>query len=111
MEAKSISQDHRLRDFPHQGLKISAGKLFCQPCAITLPNIKGSIASHLATQKHKQKLEAHVKQMQADSSTRTELSEYFEANPDEGQESSHHQPFTSPRPAVSHSLLACAHTG
>lgn len=85
IEAKNVSQDHRLRDFPNQGLKTSAGKLFCQPCAITLPNIKGSIANHLSTQKHKHKLEVYMKRMQADSSMRTELSEYFQSNSDEAQ--------------------------
>lgn len=85
MEAKNVSKDHRLSDFPNQGLKVSAGDLFCQPCATTLPNIKGSIIHHLQTKKHKIKLEAFQKRQAADMEVRTELSEYFDANKDERQ--------------------------
>lgn len=88
LEPKSVAKDTRLKDFPEQGLKISAGALFCQPCAITLPNIKSSIISHLSTKKHACKLQTFQKQQEADNNLRTELCEYFAANPDEHQASS-----------------------
>lgn len=82
-EPKNVPKDSRITDFPDQGLKISAGTLFCQPCATTLPNIRGSIVNHLATKKHKSKLEAFLLQQASDKDLRSELSAYFEENSDE----------------------------
>lgn len=82
-EAKNVSKNSRLNDFPEQGLKVSGGTLFCQPCATTLPNIRGSIINHLGTKKHKCKLVVFQKRQQADKELRTELSEYFDNNSDE----------------------------
>lgn len=82
-----VKHDARLTEFPEQGLKISAGKLYCRPCAVTLPNIKSSIAHHVATNKHKVKLETFEKQLKADKDLRSELCDYYEANSDERQES------------------------
>lgn len=87
VEPKSVPKLNRLTEFPEQGLKISAGALFCQPCKMTLPNIRGSIVHHLATKKHEGKLQVFLKQQQEDNNLRTELSDYFTANPDERQES------------------------
>ena len=35
-----VGVEQRLREFPDQGLKISAGKIFCVPCKEVLPNLK-----------------------------------------------------------------------
>lgn len=88
-ESKLIKRDSRLVEFPDQGLKISAGVLFCQPCKTTLPNIRNSIASHLMTNKHKANLIKFANQQLVDCTLRSELSEYFEANPDEKTVSTH----------------------
>lgn len=82
-ESRHIKRDSRLVEFPDQGLKIAAGDLFCQPCKTTLPNIRNSIASHLSTNKHKINLLKFVNRQVADDDLRSELTDYFEANPDE----------------------------
>lgn len=91
-EAKHVPMLNRLNEFPNQGLKISAGALFCKPCAATLPNIKSSIVSHLATSKHKCKLLKYEQQRESDNVARTELAEYFMANLEESQVSVIHLP-------------------
>lgn len=88
-ESKNIKHNERVNEFPEQGLKVSAGVLFCQPCATTLPNIRNSIVHHLMTAKHKSNLVKHNNRRQADNGLRVELSEYFDANPDEKSVSAH----------------------
>lgn len=92
VEAKHVPMLNRLKEFPNQGLKISAGALFCKPCAVTLPNIKSSIVSHVATSKHKSKVLKYEQQRESDNVTRTELAEYFMANLEESQVSVVHLP-------------------
>lgn len=89
VEVKGVTKHCRLNEFPDQGLKVSAGALFCQPCALTLPNIRSSIHHHLCTNKHKVKLQEYVKKQENDQVLRTELSDYFVANPDEKHVSLH----------------------
>lgn len=83
LESKNVKADARLVQFPDQGLKLSAGVLFCQPCKTTLPNIRNSISMHLATNKHKSNLLKHINRGAADMLARAELTEYFDSHPDE----------------------------
>ena len=72
-----------LREFPGQGLKESAGQLFCGPCKETLPNIKGSIRDHVGRKKHTDNLQKYVEKHGDDEEVKELLSEHFKANPDE----------------------------
>lgn len=51
-----VSLESRIQKFADQGLKASAGKLFCQACPCEVPNIWSSIVNHLNTKKHKDRL-------------------------------------------------------
>lgn len=55
-KATGVSLHQRLSEFPNTGLKISGGKLFCASCKKQLPNLKTSIATHVASASHQKKL-------------------------------------------------------
>lgn len=78
----TVSLDRRLFEFPKQGLKISAGKLFCLPCKEELPNLKESIKRHIGTGKHRKKLEKFNHSNDAELQMHNDLANYFDANPD-----------------------------
>jgi hypothetical protein len=78
-----VTVAQRLREFPGQGLKESAGELFCGPCKETIPNIKGSIRDHVGRKKHTDNLQKYVEKHGDDEEVKEVLSEHFKANPDE----------------------------
>tara|TARA_B110001450_G_C17657600_1_gene495928 strand:- start:199 stop:2715 length:2517 start_codon:yes stop_codon:yes gene_type:complete len=78
-----VSVDQRLRDFAGQGLKNSAGEIFCGPCKTTIPNIKGSIRDHVGRNKHKENLIKYVEKHGDDDDVKELLSDHFKANPDQ----------------------------
>ena len=78
-----VTVAQRLREFPGQGLKESAGEVYCGPCKETLPNIKGSIRDHVGRKKHTDNVQKYVKKHGDDEEVKELLSEHFKANPDE----------------------------
>eukprot|EP00326_Haptolina_ericina_P035021 CAMPEP_0181246642 /NCGR_PEP_ID=MMETSP1096-20121128/44115_1 /TAXON_ID=156174 ORGANISM="Chrysochromulina ericina, Strain CCMP281" /NCGR_SAMPLE_ID=MMETSP1096 /ASSEMBLY_ACC=CAM_ASM_000453 /LENGTH=829 /DNA_ID=CAMNT_0023343497 /DNA_START=868 /DNA_END=3357 /DNA_ORIENTATION=+ len=78
-----VSVEQRLREFPGQGLRNSAGVVFCAPCKEQLPNIKGSIKDHVSRRKHTNNLKQHVEKHGDDEEVKELLSEHFKMNSDE----------------------------
>lgn len=78
-----MSLEQRLREFPGQGLKQSAGVLFCGPCKEILPNIKGSIKDHVTRKKHADNLVKYHEKFGDDEEVKQFLSDHFKVNPDE----------------------------
>ena len=71
----------RLAQYPDQGFRDSAHTLFCGPCLAVIPNIKSSIDSHIATNKHIAKLAAFNSRTTEDVNLMIELGSYFKDNP------------------------------
>lgn len=63
-------------------LIISAGKLFCQACKETQPNLKESLKRHFETPKHKANIEKYKNVSAEASGVFTNLATYFEQHPD-----------------------------
>lgn len=72
----------RLSEFPNEGFKLSAGKLFCQPCKEELVNLKEGIKRHVKSSKHKANLEKMQLADKAETSLSDDLANYFKENPD-----------------------------
>jgi hypothetical protein len=51
---KSITLHSRVRDFPGENLKVSAGKLFCTACREEVSLKRSIVTNHIASVKHKQ---------------------------------------------------------
>lgn len=79
----TVSIVQRLREFPDQGLRASAGKIFCAPCREEQPNLKESLKRHISTQKHKDKLEAYLQAENVEGSLARDIAVYFVENPDQ----------------------------
>lgn len=77
----TVSIAQRLKEFPDQSLKESAGKIFCVACKEEQPNLKESLKRHVDSSKHKSRLvrleqsSAHLTDLSHD------LVEYFKSNP------------------------------
>ena len=54
----SVSPTHRARDFPHECLIVSAGKLFCSACREELSLKRSIVKAHVECSKHKRSKEA-----------------------------------------------------
>jgi hypothetical protein len=78
-----VSLAKRVEQFPDQGLKVSAGKIFCQPCKEELPNLKESIKRHIGSTKHQSKLDSFVKRSTSDNKLYRDLAVHFEEHDDE----------------------------
>lgn len=78
-----VSIRQRLTEFPDEGLKESAGKLFCMPCKEELLNLKESIKRHVSSSKHCKKRDLHEKSLEKNKDLFNDLAEYFVENNDE----------------------------
>lgn len=79
-----VSLAMRVEQHPGQTLKASTNKqLFCEACRSVVPNISSSIASHVATDKHKQNLKKLTQLRASDCELHRDLADYFVENPDE----------------------------
>lgn len=77
-----VSLQGRVKQFENEGLKVSAGELFCSACLQVLPNICESIKRHIATSKHKERLVKLEKSKAADEQTSYDLADFFANNND-----------------------------
>lgn len=73
----------RLKQFPDSGLKISAGKIWCEACRQNVPNISSSIHSHLGTKKHRDKFDNFLNQQSGDRQVCVDIATHFENNTNE----------------------------
>ncbi|KAK3274196.1 hypothetical protein CYMTET_17609 [Cymbomonas tetramitiformis] len=79
----SIEPAQRLREFPDQCLRISAGKLFCGCCKETLTVIKNSIKTHVVSAKHTRAKTAYFVQRDSDLEVKDALETYFTEHNDD----------------------------
>lgn len=77
-----VSLQSRVKQFENEGLKVSAGELFCSACLQALPNISESIKRHIATTKHKERLVKMEKAKAKDEITSYDLADFFTNNSD-----------------------------
>lgn len=107
-----VLMSKRLKEFPDQALKVSAGRalqvllpaihhtilidvslceysgdLFCSCCSHVLPNISSSIRVHIKSSRHQKKLLELERATQAGKQLSTDLASYFENNPTESMAS------------------------
>lgn len=71
-----------LKQFQGQGLKESAGKIFCTACKEEQPDQMESIRGHVASQKHIARLQKLESSSKAASIWREDLAEMFDNHPD-----------------------------
>lgn len=83
----SVSLEERIAAFPSNSFKVApspTGKvLFCQCCPKTIQNILGTIKTHIASDRHKERLKNWMKRGCVDDTIREFLHEYFAAHPRE----------------------------
>ena len=79
----AIPISQRLMEFPDEGFKNSAGKIFCVPCRERIQNNKQGIKRHIESVKHTAGLEALRRSMASDVVLSKDLSDYFKTNPHE----------------------------
>lgn len=85
-----ISVEQRLREFPDESFKKSAGQLFCQACKEVMPNLKEQLKRHCLSAKHSNRLQKFNSVSHDELSLQTDLANYFLEHPDEKSVCSHH---------------------
>lgn len=79
----SVSVKQRLTEFPGEGLKEAAGKLFCEPCREELTNLKESLKRHIKSSKHITALSIFEKRISSNKKLHTDLADVFKEAPHE----------------------------
>lgn len=90
-----IPVNKRLRQFPDQGFKESAGVLFCAPCREELRNHSEGIKRHILSKKHTDNFSTWSNSKRDDETLCHDIAAHFEANADEKGVCNSHYPFPS----------------
>ncbi len=75
-----VSIRQRVLDYPAQGLRDSAGALYCTACKTTLQNLKSTIDVHLTCKKHITNLHKITCRAADDDALKQCMTEYFNVN-------------------------------
>lgn len=104
-----VSVQQRIMQFPEQGFKESAGKLFCRACRDALQNLKEGLKRHIKSQKHIDGLMALRRSDAAATHLGEDLADYFDCHEDERGVSClaacHLAPYSSYRLLAIHSCI------
>ena len=78
----AIPITQRLAEFPNEGFKESAGKIFCRPCKEEVQNLKEGLKRHIKSSKHKKRSAAWRRANIAGLQLNDDLANFFKEHPD-----------------------------
>lgn len=90
-----VELEQRVQMFPDQSLCVTVTPkgimLFCQCCPKEIQNLMGTIKTHLASDRHKERLKKWLQKSTSDNRVAKFLHEYFKKNPNEKDASVNHE--------------------